>query len=163
MSVLKKRKQRAKTSKQIPKEETILKYVKIKKEITNNDPSRAILPDIFEPNRLDSNQNTNKDKTKRYGFDTTKWQKSNQFKNMRELNRHVKIFLIERFGQNDYDTKLIQDLESNDSDFMTRLRASFETRGVETLPIESIWTKVKHSNKARIYTKTKINNKKLKK
>jgi len=148
---------------------TIKRYVKIKKEIVELAPlafsnefhsgvsvSTSTQTDTNQTNESkqdDSQQNS----MGIFEFESRKWLNSLKFRSIKDLNKVLRIFLIQRFGTNAYDTKSIQELENLDIEFMTRLRACFEIRGTYAIPTQLIWPKIRNSNRTRRYNFRKKN------
>jgi hypothetical protein len=128
---------------------SILNYIKIKKEINNNGLNdgqqflQSSLP-VSIPLVLTK-------KHELYEFETKKWQTDLKFNTIRDLNKEIKLFVIQRFGKLDYETKSIKELQKKDILFMTKLREAFEIRGINTVKRDQIWSRVQNSNRTRRY------------
>lgn len=129
---------------------SILNYIKIKKEINNNNGL------INEQQFLQSSLPVSiplvlTKKHELYEFETKKWQTDLKFNTIRDLNKEIKLFVIQRFGKLDYETKSIKELQKKDILFMTKLREAFEIRGIKTVKRDQIWSRVQNSNRTRRY------------
>jgi len=125
---------------------SILNYVKIKKEINAN--SSSIAPRSVVSS-IQNQQDQNKHRT--YEFESKKWQTNVKFETIRDLNKEMKKFIQQRFGKLEYETKSIRELQRKDILFMTKLREAFELRGSRTVKCEQIWPRVQNSNRTRRY------------
>ena len=67
------------------------------------------------------------------------------------MNKEIKLFVVQRFGKLDYETKSIKELQKKDILFMTKLREAFEIRGIKTVKRDQIWSRVQNSNRTRRY------------
>ena len=128
---------------------SILNYIKIKKEINNNNG-------LNEQQFLQSSLSVSiplvlTKKNELYEFETKKWQTDLKFNTIRDLNKEIKLFVIQRFGKLDYETKSIKELQKKDILFMTKLREAFEIRGIKTVKREQMWSRVQNSNRTRRY------------